>query len=143
MSLTRQEWERRARELRIETRAFIDGHYRAAEEGDTFDCLSPIDGRSLGQVASCGPADADLAVQVARERFESGVWSRLAPVKRKQVMIRFAERLDAHREELALLESLDMGKPITDALKVDIPAAARALNLRRRTRPPIFPSRSS
>lgn len=127
MSLTRQEWERRARELRIETRTFIDGHYRAAEEGDTFDCLSPIDGRSLGQVASCGPADADLAVQVARERFESGVWSRLAPVKRKQVMIRFAERLEAHREELALLESLDMGKPITDALKVDIPAAARAL----------------
>jgi 4-guanidinobutyraldehyde dehydrogenase/NAD-dependent aldehyde dehydrogenase len=127
MSLTRQEWERRARELRIETRAFIDGHYRAAVEGDTFDCLSPIDGRSLGQVASCGPADADLAVQVARERFESGVWSRLAPVKRKQVMIRFAEQLDAHREELALLESLDMGKPITDALKVDIPAAARAL----------------
>ena len=127
MSLTRQEWERRARELRIETRAFIDGHYRAAVEGDTFDCLSPIDGRSLGQVASCGPADADLAVQVARERFESGVWSRLAPVKRKQVMIRFAERLEAHREELALLESLDMGKPITDALKVDIPAAARAL----------------
>ncbi|HTO17857.1 MAG TPA: aldehyde dehydrogenase [Pseudomonas sp.] len=127
MSLTRQEWERRARELRIETRAFIDGHYRAAVEGDTFDCLSPIDGRSLGQVASCGPADADLAVQVARERFESGVWSRLAPVKRKQAMIRFAERLDAHRDELALLETLDMGKPITDALKVDIPAAARAL----------------
>ena len=127
MSLTRQEWERRARELRIETRAFIDGHYRAAEEGDTFDCLSPIDGRSLGQVASCGPADADLAVQVARERFESGVWSRLAPVKRKQAMIRFAERLEAHRDELALLETLDMGKPITDALKVDIPAAARAL----------------
>ena len=63
MSLTRQEWERRARELRIETRAFIDGHYRAAVEGDTFDCLSPIDGRSLGQVASCGPADADLAVE--------------------------------------------------------------------------------
>ena len=127
MSQTRQDWERRARELRIETRAFIDGHYRAAVEGDTFDCQSPIDGRSLGQVASCGVADAELAVQVARERFESGVWSRLAPVKRKQVMIRFAEQLEAHREELALLETLDMGKPITDALKVDIPAAARAI----------------
>ena len=71
MSQTRQDWERRARELRIETRAFIDGHYRAAVEGDTFDCQSPIDGRSLGQVASCGVADAELAVQVARERFES------------------------------------------------------------------------
>ena len=54
MSQTRQDWERRARELRIETRAFIDGHYRAAVEGDTFDCQSPIDGRSLGQVAGRG-----------------------------------------------------------------------------------------
>lgn len=127
MSLTRQDWERRASELRIETRAFIDGQYGPAAGGATFDCLSPIDGRSLGQVASCEQADADRAVCVARERFESGVWSRLAPVKRKQVMIRFAEQLEAHREELALLETLDMGKPISDALKVDIPAAARAI----------------
>ena len=127
MSLTRQDWERRASELRIETQAFIDGHYGPAASGDTFECLSPIDGRSLGRVASCDQADADVAVQVARARFESGVWSRLAPVKRKQVMIRFAEQLEAHREELALLETLDMGKPITDALKGDIPAAARAL----------------
>lgn len=127
MSLTRQDWERRASELRIETRAFIDGQYGPAAGGATFDCLSPIDGRSLGQVASCEQADADRAVRVARERFESGVWSRLAPVKRKQVMIRFAEQLEAHREELALLETLDMGKPISDALKVDIPAAARAI----------------
>ena len=127
MSQSRQDWERRASELRIETRAFIDGQYRPAVGGATFDCLSPIDSRSLGQVASCEQADADLAVRIARERFESGVWSRLAPVKRKQVMIRFAEQLEAHRDELALLESLDMGKPITDARKVDIPAAARAL----------------
>jgi 4-guanidinobutyraldehyde dehydrogenase/NAD-dependent aldehyde dehydrogenase len=127
MSLTRQDWERRAGELHIETRAYIDGDYRPAAGGATFDCLSPIDGRNLGQVASCDQADADLAVRVARERFESGVWSRLAPVKRKQAMIRFAERLEANREALALLETLDMGKPISDALKVDISAAARAL----------------
>ena len=127
MSLTRQDWERRASELRIETRAYIDGNYRPAASGATFDCLSPIDGRNLGKVASCDQADADLAVQVARQRFESGVWSRLAPVKRKQAMIRFAEQLEANREALALLETLDMGKPISDALKVDISAAARAL----------------
>ena len=127
MSQTRQDWERRASELRIETRAYIDGNYRPAASGATFDCLSPIDGRNLGKVASCDQADADLAVQVARQRFESGVWSRLAPVKRKQAMIRFAEQLEANREALALLETLDMGKPISDALKVDISAAARAL----------------
>ncbi len=127
MSLTRSDWEQRANTLVIEGGAFIDGEHRPAESGATFECISPVDGRVLGQVASCDQADADTAVQVARARFESGVWSRLAPVKRKQVMIRFAELIEAHREELALLETLDMGKPITDALRVDVTAAARAI----------------
>jgi 4-guanidinobutyraldehyde dehydrogenase/NAD-dependent aldehyde dehydrogenase len=127
MSLTRSDWEQRANTLVIEGGAFIDGVSRPAASGATFDCISPVDGRVLGQVASCDQADADAAVQVARARFESGIWSRLAPVKRKQVMIRFADLIEAHREELALLETLDMGKPITDALKVDVTAAARAI----------------
>src|SRR5690606_23031666 len=127
MSLTRSDWEQRANTLVIEGGAFIDGVSRPAASGATFDCISPVDGRVLGKVASCDQADADAAVQVARARFESGVWSRLAPVKRKQAMIRFAELIEAHREELALLETLDMGKPITDALKVDVTAAARAI----------------
>lgn len=127
MSLTRSDWEQRATTLVIEGGAFIDGALRPAVSGATFDCISPVDGRVLGPVASCDQADAEAAVQVARARFESGVWSRLAPVKRKQVMIRFAELIEAHREELALLETLDMGKPITDALKVDVTAAARAI----------------
>ncbi|MBD7975675.1 MULTISPECIES: aldehyde dehydrogenase [Pseudomonas] len=127
MSLTRSDWEQRATTLVIEGGAFIDGALRPAVSGATFDCISPVDGRVLGQVASCDQADAEAAVQVARARFESGVWSRLAPVKRKQVMIRFADLIEAHREELALLETLDMGKPITDALKVDVTAAARAI----------------
>ena len=127
MSLTRSDWEQRAQSLKIETRAFIDGAYRPALAGGTFDCLSPVDGRLLGRVASCEAADADAAVQVARARFESGVWSRLAPVKRKQALLRFAALIEEHREELALLETLDMGKPITDALRVDVTAAARAI----------------
>ncbi len=127
MSLTRSDWEQRANTLVIEGGTFIDGVSRPAASGATFDCISPVDGRVLGQVASCDQADADAAVQVARARFESGIWSRLAPVKRKQVMIRFADLIEAHREELALLETLDMGKPITDALKVDVTAAARAI----------------
>jgi len=59
--------------------------------------------------------------------FESGAWSRLAPAKRKAVMTRFADLLEANAQELALLETLDMGKPISDALAVDVPGAARAL----------------
>ncbi|MES2819144.1 MAG: aldehyde dehydrogenase [Pseudomonadota bacterium] len=126
-SLTRADWEQRAQRLAIEGRAFIQGQYTAAASGATFDCLSPVDGRLLGQVASCDAADAERAVQAARSSFESGVWSRMAPTARKAVMLRFAELLLEHAEELALLETLDMGKPIGDALSIDVPSAARAI----------------
>lgn len=126
-SLTRADWEQRAKTLKIEGRAFIHGEYRAAQSGATFECISPVDGRLLAQVASCDLADAESAVADARVTFDSGAWSRLAPVKRKQVMIRFAELIERHGEELALLETLDMGKPIGDALGIDVPSAARAI----------------
>ena len=126
-SLTRADWEQRAKNLKIEGRAFVHGEYRAAVSGDTFECISPVDGRVLGQVASCDLADAELAVADARATFESGVWSRMAPAQRKRVMIRFADLMDAHAEELALLETLDMGKPISDSLGVDVPGASRAI----------------
>jgi len=121
--MSRAEWETRANALDIEGRAFIDGHYVPARSGATFDCISPIDGRLLGAVASCDGADAELAVVSARSAFDSGVWSRQAPAKRKAVMLRFADLLEAHSEELALLETLDMGKPISDALAVDLPGS--------------------
>ncbi|MEW6177890.1 MAG: aldehyde dehydrogenase [Pseudomonadota bacterium] len=126
-SLTFADWQQRARDLRIEGRAFIQGEYCAAAQGGQFDCISPVDGRVLAQVASCDLADAERAVASARAAFEAGSWAKLAPAKRKAVLIRFADQLEANREELALLETLDMGKPIGDSLTVDIPGAARAL----------------
>ncbi|MEZ3186553.1 aldehyde dehydrogenase [Pseudomonas sp. LM13] len=126
-SLTFADWQQRARDLRIEGRAFIQGEYTEAQAGDRFDCISPVDGRVLAQVASCDQADAERAVTSARAAFDAGSWARLAPAKRKAVLIRFADLLEANREELALLETLDMGKPIGDSLTVDIPGAARAL----------------
>lgn len=126
-SLTFADWQQRARDLRIEGRAFIQGEYCAAAQGGQFDCISPVDGRVLAQVASCDQADAERAVASARTAFEAGSWAKLAPAKRKAVLIRFADLLEANREELALLETLDMGKPIGDSLAVDIPGAARAL----------------
>ncbi|MGL4937359.1 aldehyde dehydrogenase [Shewanella sp.] len=124
---TRSEWESLAANLTINGQAFIDGEYRAALSAETFACISPIDGRVLTQVASCDLPDANLAVANGRRAFDSGVWSQQSPVKRKQVMIRFAELLEEHSDELALLEALDMGKPIRFAKSVDVAGAARAL----------------
>ncbi|MGE8068157.1 aldehyde dehydrogenase [Pseudomonas sp. NPDC089569] len=124
---TRNEWEQRAARLSPATQAFIDGEYRDAASGATFECISPIDGRVLGQIASCDEADADLAVRSARQVFEAGTWSRRAPAERKAVLLGLAALMEEHAEELALLETLDMGKPISDALTVDIPGAARAI----------------
>ncbi|MED5609329.1 aldehyde dehydrogenase [Pseudomonas sp. JH-2] len=126
-TLTRADWEARAQNLKIEGRAFVDGQYVDAVDGATFDCISPVDGRFLAKVASCDAADAERAVQVARAAFEAGVWSRQAPAKRKKIMIRFAELMMQHAEELALLETLDMGKPISDALNIDVASAANSI----------------
>ena len=120
-------WHERARSLTINGRAFIDGQYVAAASGATFDCVSPIDGRVLAQVASTDAPDVDLAVAAARRAFESGSWSRQPPRERKRVLLKFAELILQHGEELALLETLDMGKPISDSLAVDIPATARCI----------------
>lgn len=124
---TRAEWEQRFQSLTIEGRAFIQGEYCDAASGETFDCISPVDGRFLAKVASCDVADADRAVASARATFESGVWSRMAPVKRKAIIIRFADLLEQHAAELGLLETLDMGKPISDSYHIDISLSARAL----------------
>jgi gamma-glutamyl-gamma-aminobutyraldehyde dehydrogenase len=118
----------RAAALRIPNQAFIDGRFADAASGETFDCISPIDGRVLSKVASCGAEDVERAVAAARRSFESGRWSARSPVQRKKVLQRFAQLLQDHHEELALLETLDMGKPISDALKVDVPASVRCMN---------------
>ncbi|WP_152205537.1 aldehyde dehydrogenase [Marinobacter changyiensis] len=125
---TQQQWQQLAASLTINGQAYINGRLQPAISGETFTCISPVDGRGLAEVASCDLADAELAVTAARQVFESGKWSQLAPVQRKQVLLRFAELILEHRDELALLECLDMGKPISNALNGDVPAAARAIN---------------
>ena len=126
-SATATDWRIRARALAIKGEAWIDGRYVPAVSGATFDCLSPIDGRLIARVASTDAADVDRAVAAARRAFEQGRWTRQSPAARKKVLQRFAELLLANRDELALLETLDMGKPISDSLSVDIPATARCI----------------
>ncbi|MGH8782735.1 aldehyde dehydrogenase [Paraburkholderia sp.] len=117
-------WQDKAATLSIEGRAFIDGTYRDTHEGRTFDCVSPIDGKLLAKVADSGAADIDAAVAAARRAFDARVWAGLNPRKRKSVLLRWAALMREHRDELALLETLDAGKPIADTTSVDVPGAA-------------------
>lgn len=121
-------WHDRAQSLSLVTQAFIDGRFVDAQSGDTFDTINPATGEVLAKVASCDKADADLAVAAARTAFNDRRWAGQAPAQRKAVLLRFAELIAEHRDELALLESLDMGKPIGDALGYDAPATARAIS---------------
>jgi acyl-CoA reductase-like NAD-dependent aldehyde dehydrogenase len=121
------DWFARAREAPFDGRAFIDGARRAAAAGETFAKASPIDGRALGAVARCREADIDAAVKSARAAFADGRWAGKAPAARKKVLQRFAEKIMAAKDELALLETLDMGKPIRYSLAVDVPSTARTI----------------
>ena len=121
---TVSEWEERARRASIPTRAWIGGRFTDAASGQSFETICPRDGSVLAEVARCGPQDVDLAVRAARESFEDGRWAGKAPAERKEVLFHLAALIEAHLEELALLETLDVGKPISDSLAVDVPAAA-------------------
>jgi acyl-CoA reductase-like NAD-dependent aldehyde dehydrogenase len=125
------DWRQRAATLRAERRAdgrmVIGGERRAAQSGETFAKLSPVDGQPLADVARGRAADVDAAVASARAAFDDGRWAHQAPAARKRVLARFAEKILAAREELALLETLDMGKPIQYALSVDVGATARTI----------------
>ncbi|GAB4398368.1 MAG: aldehyde dehydrogenase [Rhodoferax sp.] len=113
--------------LSLDGRAWINGEPVWARSGATFECISPVDGRLLTQVARCDQADVDLAVAAARAAFEDRRWCGLAPAQRKRVMIRFADLVLAHADTLALTETLDMGKPLRYARSVDVNSAANCL----------------
>ena len=120
-------WHQRALVQQIDGRAFINGERVWARSGQQFDNFSPIDGRRLGSVARCDVNDVNLAVASARAAFEDRRWSGMAPARRKRVLLRFADLVQKNAAELALLETLDMGKPIKYSQSVDVPAAANCL----------------
>ena len=118
------EWQRRAVALKFPDQAVIAGKHCAAQSGQTFAAINPATGECLANVAACGEADVDAAVRNARQVFEAGTWSQRSPAERKPVLLRLADLLMTHREELALLDSLNMGKPVMDAYNIDVPGAA-------------------
>ncbi|NHH99985.1 Aldehyde dehydrogenase PuuC [Oceanimonas sp. MB9] len=120
-------WEQLASRLEIPTGAYIDGAYMAAADGATFTARNPATGEALAEVTACGQQDIDRAVAAARRSFESGSWSRRAPRERKATLLRFAALIERHAEELALLQTLEMGKPIADSLSFDLAETARCV----------------
>lgn len=120
-------WHDRAKALEPRTQAFIGGRYVDSASGATFARVNPANGEVLAQVAACDTRDIDAAVASARAAFETGVWAKQSPKARKKVLQRFAELIHANLEELALLETLDTGKPIRDSLSVDVPATVNCI----------------
>jgi len=116
-----------ASKITLPSHLFIDGRRVDAQSKKTFNNINPGTGEILGSVAEGDAADIDLAVTSARKAFDSGVWSNMAPRDRKKILIRLADFMDDHAEELALLETLDVGKPIGDSLSVDVPSSANCM----------------
>jgi gamma-glutamyl-gamma-aminobutyraldehyde dehydrogenase len=122
-------WHNLAREAqaKLETRLFIDGEFCDAQEGGRFKTLNPATGETLAKMSKGMPEDIDRAVAVARAAFRSGCWSRIAPRERMDILYRFADLVDEHAEQLAVLETLDMGKPIGDVVAEDLPAVVSTI----------------
>jgi 4-(gamma-glutamylamino)butanal dehydrogenase len=121
---TLDDWTQLAAEIKPRTEIFINGTFRAATSGATFDSVNPATGDLIAPVSSAGSADVDAAVASARAAFEAGFWSRASAGHRKKVLQRLAELITEHSRELALLDSIDMGKLVEEAHNVDVPSAA-------------------
>ncbi|MDR5816650.1 aldehyde dehydrogenase [Caballeronia sp. LZ033] len=124
---THQEWTSKAQGLALDGRALIAGARCNAASNEAFDTLNPSTGKALAAIAKCDAKDVDRAVAAAREAFESGIWSKAAPSHRKAVLQRLAQLIDDNAEELALLEALEAGKPISECMGLDIPESAACI----------------
>ncbi|MEX2630379.1 MAG: aldehyde dehydrogenase [Tistlia sp.] len=120
--LDRKGWGTLAEGLQLRTRLFIDGEFVEAADGGRFQTINPATGEVLAEVSRAREADVDRAVAAARRAFRSGVWSRMAPRERMAVLYRFADLIEANAGELALTDTLDMGKPISDMVGIDLPS---------------------
>lgn len=98
---------------------YVDGDWSHAQDGQTFSVENPATGAKLAEVAKAGKADVDRAVLAARRAFET--WSTMPPIARSRLMLKLADAIDEHAEELAQLESLDGGKPIQITRTLDVP----------------------
>lgn len=118
-------WQALSTTIKLDGRAFING--KRVNTQDNFDCISPIDGKKIAEISRSSTADVELAVNSARVAFEDGRWAKKSPRERKVIMLRFSDLLLENAQNLAMIETLDMGKPIKYSLNVDVNSAANSL----------------
>ena len=111
----------------INVKHLIGGDWRPASDGATFETHDPHDGTLLGTIARGTADDGAEAITVARRTFDEGGWSQMSPKERAKILHQVADAVDAHREELAMLETRDGGKTITQSLHAEIPRVAHNL----------------
>lgn len=125
--LSKEQYAAIAAGLTPRNQAFIDGEFRDAIGGRTFITTNPATGAQLAEVAACDVQDVNVAVAAAKAAFEDGRWSALTPGARKKVLLKFAQLLEDNAHELAVLESLDSGKPVSECQNVDVPETIHTL----------------
>ncbi|HSP94778.1 MAG TPA: aldehyde dehydrogenase family protein [Thermoanaerobaculia bacterium] len=114
--------------LKLQTDLFISGEFVSSASGKRFVTVNPATGETLAEVAEAGREDLDRAVAAARAAFESGPWADMKPRQRGRILMKAAELLSARADEFGRVETSDNGKPIFEAAKIDMPAAADCLS---------------
>jgi acyl-CoA reductase-like NAD-dependent aldehyde dehydrogenase len=105
-------------------RLFIDGQWVDSSSGASFTTVNPATEEPITHVSEAQAGDVDRAVKAARKAFSEGAWPRLAPADRSRILWKIGDLLEKHLQEVAELETLDAGKTITEASRVDVPMAA-------------------
>ena len=119
--LTHEEYQAIGNSLDFPTNAFINGQFQASKSGYTFETINPATGQVIAKIAACNADDVDHAVMKARESFDQGHWSKLHPSERKEALIKLSKLIKRNIQELAVMESIDSGKPIRDCATIDLP----------------------
>lgn len=118
--LTKLEYISIAKNIDPPSSPFIDGKFRRGH-GPEMACLNPSNNTEITRISTANGQDVDLAVEKAREAFVDGRWSKKIPAERKEILIRLCKLITRHRRELAVMESIDSGKPVRDCELIDIP----------------------
>lgn len=121
---TQEEWQNAAAELQTDGRPVVDGKRVDTTSDVVVDAVNPATGRVFSQISAAGKADVDVAVASSRRAFDSGEWSRAGASFRRERLIELAQLIESHANELALLDTLDMGKPISESTTIDVPGSA-------------------
>ena len=125
--LTHEEYKAIEQSLDFPTNAFINGQFQSSKSGNTFETTNPATGKVIANIAACNSEDVDHAVTKAREAFDQGHWSKLHPSERKEGLIKLSKLIKRNIHELAVMESVDSGKPIRDCETIDLPETIACL----------------